>query len=113
MDFADNTLSYTDFVAKELVHFSKYDVHRSIPSMVDGFKPTQRKVTEATRSGATVAGVLFFGDLGVLSGRDSLTQLCGCSLRMIGLVVEWLQRLAGVWKVVKTLSGFCCCFRFL
>jgi len=48
VDFADNTLSYTDFVAKELVHFSKYDVHRSIPSMVDGFKPTQRKVLFAS-----------------------------------------------------------------
>merc|ERR1719174_3286233 len=38
------SLSYTAFVNMELVKFSKYDVVRSIPSVVDGFKPTQRKV---------------------------------------------------------------------
>merc|ERR1719460_83658 len=46
-DFVDHnqkTLTYNDFVSKELVKFSKYDVIRSIPSMMDGFKPTQRKV---------------------------------------------------------------------
>jgi DNA topoisomerase-2 len=37
-------LSYTDFVHKELVLFAQYDVMRSIPSVVDGFKPTQRKI---------------------------------------------------------------------
>ena len=35
---------YSDFVYKELVHFARYDVMRAIPSMVDGFKPTQRKI---------------------------------------------------------------------
>merc|ERR1719305_559213 len=46
-DFVDHgqmTLNYSDFVNKELVQYSKYDVLRSIPNMVDGFKPTQRKV---------------------------------------------------------------------
>ena len=33
-----------DFVHKELVHFSIADVARSIPSVVDGLKPSQRKV---------------------------------------------------------------------
>lgn len=43
VDHTQGTLTYSDFVSKELVQFSKYDVVRSIPSMVDGFKPTQRK----------------------------------------------------------------------
>lgn len=35
---------YIDFVNKELIHFSVYDVKRSIPCLVDGLKPSQRKV---------------------------------------------------------------------
>ena len=37
-------VSYADFVNKELVLFSNCDNERSIPSVVDGFKPGQRKV---------------------------------------------------------------------
>lgn len=37
-------ITYDTFVNKELVHFSNYDNVRSIPSMVDGLKPSQRKV---------------------------------------------------------------------
>jgi DNA topoisomerase-2 len=43
----DNSLtnvSYDDFINKELIHFSNYDNIRSIPSMCDGLKPSQRKV---------------------------------------------------------------------
>ncbi|XP_070571021.1 DNA topoisomerase 2-alpha-like isoform X2 [Ptychodera flava] len=39
-----NYISYNDFVNKELVLFSNADNERSIPSMVDGLKPGQRKV---------------------------------------------------------------------
>ena len=37
-------LFYTDFVNKEFVLFSNMDNERSIPCLVDGFKPGQRKV---------------------------------------------------------------------
>ena len=37
-------VSFKDFVNKELVLFSNLDNERSIPSMVDGLKPGQRKV---------------------------------------------------------------------
>lgn len=37
-------VSYKDFVNKELILFSNMDNDRSIPSMVDGLKPGQRKV---------------------------------------------------------------------
>ena len=37
-------VSYKDFINKELVLFSNCDNERSIPSLVDGFKPGQRKV---------------------------------------------------------------------
>lgn len=37
-------INYSEFVNKELVLFSNLDNERSIPSLVDGFKPGQRKV---------------------------------------------------------------------
>ncbi|XP_046987549.1 DNA topoisomerase 2-like [Schistocerca americana] len=39
-----HSVNYADFVNKELVLFSNCDNERSIPSLVDGFKPGQRKV---------------------------------------------------------------------
>lgn len=44
LDHRDKTVSFSDFVNKELVLFSKYDTERSIPSVMDGWKPGQRKV---------------------------------------------------------------------
>ena len=37
-------VNITDFINLELKQFSHYDIKRSIPSVVDGFKPTQRKI---------------------------------------------------------------------
>lgn len=43
-DQTTSDISYQDSVNKELIHFSIYDVIRSIPSISDGLKPSQRKV---------------------------------------------------------------------
>lgn len=37
-------LKYSDFINKEYIIFSTYDNERSIPNIMDGFKPSQRKV---------------------------------------------------------------------
>ncbi|KAI5294245.1 DNA topoisomerase 2 [Ascosphaera acerosa] len=42
-----DTITYDDFINKELILFSMADNIRSIPSVVDGFKPGQRKVMYA------------------------------------------------------------------
>jgi DNA topoisomerase-2 len=48
LDYAAAKISggilYSDFVNKELILFSKADNIRSIPHLIDGFKPSQRKV---------------------------------------------------------------------
>mmetsp|Transcript_11822 Transcript_11822/g.47709 ORF Transcript_11822/g.47709 Transcript_11822/m.47709 type:complete len:1558 (-) Transcript_11822:87-4760(-) len=44
VDHSKSTLTYKDFINKELVLFSQADCERSIPSVVDGLKPGQRKV---------------------------------------------------------------------
>lgn len=44
LDLTSGVINYTDFINKELLAFSHYDTVRSIPSLVDGLKPSQRKV---------------------------------------------------------------------
>jgi len=44
VDHSRKKLSYSEFVDKELILFSLADCERSIPSMVDGLKPGQRKI---------------------------------------------------------------------
>lgn len=44
LDYADPHVSYDRFVHRDLIHFSNYDLERSIPSMCDGLKVSQRKV---------------------------------------------------------------------
>ena len=41
---ADKTLAYAEFVNRDLIHFSHYNLERSIPSMMDGLKTSQRKI---------------------------------------------------------------------
>ncbi|KAH7527866.1 hypothetical protein FEM48_Zijuj05G0012000 [Ziziphus jujuba var. spinosa] len=44
LDQKEKLIKYSDFVHKELILFSVADLQRSIPSMVDGLKPGQRKI---------------------------------------------------------------------
>ena len=44
LDHSTKQITYTDFINRELILFSMADNIRSIPSVVDGFKPGQRKV---------------------------------------------------------------------
>ena len=44
LDTNNTTVSYTDFINKELIHFSKYDCERSIPNLMDGLKISLRKI---------------------------------------------------------------------
>lgn len=46
-DHAADQLTYSNFINKELILFSMHDNERSIPSVIDGFKPSQRKVLYA------------------------------------------------------------------
>ena len=48
LDQKNTQIPVPDFIDKELILFSRYDVERSIPSVVDGMKPSQRKVLFST-----------------------------------------------------------------
>jgi len=40
-------LPYTDFIHKDLIHFSNYNLERAIPNVMDGLKVSQRKILYA------------------------------------------------------------------
>ena len=44
LNYADPNVSYQDFINKDLIHFSNYDIERSIPNICDGLKVSQRKI---------------------------------------------------------------------
>jgi DNA topoisomerase-2 len=44
LDYRTPEVTYKDFIDKELIHFSNYDVERSIPNICDGLKVSQRKI---------------------------------------------------------------------
>ncbi len=44
VDMSQKELAYSDFVHKEMIHFSKHDCDRSIPNLMDGLKTSQRKI---------------------------------------------------------------------
>jgi DNA topoisomerase-2 len=44
LDINQSSISVSDFINKDLIHFSNYDNHRSIPSVFDGLKPSLRKI---------------------------------------------------------------------
>ncbi|CAE8650684.1 unnamed protein product, partial [Polarella glacialis] len=44
LDYTRASATYSEFFDKQFVHFSVYDCQRSIPLLLDGLKPSQRKV---------------------------------------------------------------------
>jgi DNA topoisomerase-2 len=44
LDTSKKSVSYEEFINRELIHFSKYDCDRSIPNLMDGLKISQRKI---------------------------------------------------------------------
>ena len=44
LDHNCEEIPYSDFINKELILFSRADLERSIPNILDGFKPGQRKI---------------------------------------------------------------------
>lgn len=48
LDTNKESVSYDEFINRELIHFSKYDCDRSIPNLMDGLKISLRKILYAS-----------------------------------------------------------------
>jgi DNA gyrase/topoisomerase IV subunit B len=44
LEYTRTKIPYSEFINRDLIHFSNDDIMRSIPSVMDGLKPSQRKV---------------------------------------------------------------------
>jgi DNA topoisomerase-2 len=44
LKYEQKEIQYYDFIHYDLIHFSNEDIYRSIPSVIDGLKPSQRKI---------------------------------------------------------------------
>ncbi len=44
LDINQSRVTFSDFINKDLIHFSNYHNHRSIPNIFDGLKPSLRKI---------------------------------------------------------------------
>ena len=44
LDLNQSSVTFSDFINKELIHFSNSDNNRSIPNLIDGLKISQRKI---------------------------------------------------------------------
>jgi DNA topoisomerase-2 len=44
VDTNNSSITYEEFINKEMIHFSKYDCDRSIPNVMDGLKISLRKI---------------------------------------------------------------------
>lgn len=44
LTYEQKVIPYYDFIHYDLIHFSNEDLFRSIPSVIDGLKPSQRKI---------------------------------------------------------------------
>lgn len=88
---AENTVNVSDFIHKDLRWFSIADNERSIPNVMDGLKPSQRKVLYALRKRAK-------GDIKVsqLSGYVS-TETCyhHGEQSLMGTIVNMAQDYVG------------------
>ena len=47
LNTGNKSVTYEEFIDKELIHFSKYDCDRSIPNLMDGLKISLRKILYA------------------------------------------------------------------
>ncbi len=64
-DKKNKQMTYPDFINYKLIQFSVEDNKRSLPSMIDGYKPSQRKIMHGA----------FIKKLDIKEAK--LTQLCG------------------------------------
>lgn len=85
MDHSVKEIHISNFINQELMLFSMADNVRSIPSMVDGFKPGQRKV---------LYGTIKSGKRGEIKVSLCCVMHCDCKERSVLTCVNKVAQLA-------------------
>ena len=105
LDQSKNDISYKDFINKELIHFSSYDVVRSIPSICDGLKPSQRKIM------FTMFKKNYSSEIKVSQFAASVSELSGYhhgEASLCGAIINLAQTYTGSnnWNLLKPNGQF-------
>jgi len=85
-------ISYNEFINRDLIWFSIADLQRSIPSMVDGFKPSQRKVMYACRKRSSNKEIKVSQLAGYVSTETSYHH---GEQSLMGAIISMAQNYAG------------------
>ena len=96
-------IPFSDFINKELILFSMADNVRSIPSVVDGLKPGQRKVMWACFKRKLKGEVKVSSSTPLLHPRISLRQRCRQVAQLVGYVSEHAQYHHGEQSLMATI----------
>lgn len=79
----ENGVTYSDFINREFILFSQNDNQRSIPHVIDGFKPSQRKVLFACFKRKLK------GEIKVAQLAGYVIMCCRVSLSAIGILISY------------------------
>ena len=93
LNYGATDVSYEDFVEKDLVHFSIYDLARSIPSVMDGLKVSQRKALFACRKRNLYKGEVRVAQLAAYAAEVSMYHHGEASMQ--GTLVSMAQDFVG------------------
>ena len=92
LDYSISDVPFEDFVNKDLIHFSHYDVQRSIPSAIDGLKVSQRKVLFAMLKRRMTSGEVRVASLSGLVQAEAAYHHGDASLNgtIVGLAQDYV-----------------------
>ena len=105
IDRNERRVAVSDFINYELSHFSTYDCARSIPNIMDGFKPSQRKIMHVAMKFLT-KNEMKVGQLG--PKVSELTDYHHGETSLMGAIINMAQDYVGSNNVnlLMPLGGF-------
>lgn len=93
LDMNSNVVTFSDFINYELIQFSVEDNERSIPSVIDGFKPSLRKILYGCFLNKIENKEMRVAQLGAAISRDTVYHHGEASL--YGAIISMAQNFVG------------------
>lgn len=104
LDYGKSDVNISEFIEKELVFFSIYDVQRSIPCVIDGLKISQRKALFGCRKRNLYKGEVRVAQLASYAAEHSCFHHGETSMQ--GTIITMAQDFVGSGNNVPLLEAF-------
>lgn len=104
----NNNIPYSKFINGQLKHFSNYDNERSIPSVIDGLKPSQRKILYTMMKKNYNTKKLQIKVANLASETSSLTNYLHGEVSLSEAIINMAQNYVGTnnLELIKGLGNF-------